>query len=55
MALAKKLHAHFSYFFSKREGNVNKQNLFIKIPQTGNIIFGPFDETGTLCAITRPT
>jgi len=21
----------------------------------GNIIFGPFDETSTLCAITRPT
>lgn len=47
MALTKKLHAHFSYLFSKIEGNINKQNLFIQIPQMGNIIFGPFDETNT--------
>lgn len=53
--LTKKLHSHFSYVFSEREGNIKEQNLSIKIPHMGNIIFGPFDETSTICAITTPT
>lgn len=48
-ALTKKLHTFSLFLFKKAEqSNRNKQNLFIKIPQMGNIILGPFEET-TLC------
>lgn len=48
-ALTKNLHTFSLFLFKKTEqSNRNKENLFIKIPQMGNIILGPFEET-TLC------
>lgn len=47
--MTKELHTFSLFPFKKTEqSNRNKQNLFLQMPQMGNIIFGPFEET-TLC------